>query len=249
MNKFYIQIVFFLLSVSVYLNNTTLAAESVPGKATTSKSINSYPTLEETINAGKFMNEAVLHLIYHVMHGNDYKPCKIDCGPGMSLYKKKEGRTDIKKVYYSVNDSDKYNEIINDIWDPNTPNNFNTGTVKIVRVYNPNLVMIQQRYEEDSKGCQKYFYALAKKIQISEDATVIAMASADINDHNPYNKEYKNEIIENAKLFKTSVDPEDDIINGKLKKTFVNVAGYFIQKFNRRVDIAYVESINGHSSF
>ncbi|SCL88242.1 hypothetical protein PCHDS_000520500, partial [Plasmodium chabaudi adami] len=44
MNKFYIQIAFFLLSVSVYLNNRTLAAEPGPGKSAKTKSKNSYAT-------------------------------------------------------------------------------------------------------------------------------------------------------------------------------------------------------------
>ncbi|SCL95648.1 hypothetical protein PCHDK_000546400, partial [Plasmodium chabaudi adami] len=51
---------------------------------------------------------------------------------------------------------------------------------KIVRVYSPNLVMIQQRYEDPMYGHPKYFYALAKKTQISKDKTIIAMTSANI---------------------------------------------------------------------
>ncbi|CAD2095033.1 fam-a protein [Plasmodium vinckei] len=264
MNIFYIQIVFFLLSVSIYLNNKTIATELAPGKATISNLQNRYSTpeeiyeenkhllctdLNETINAGKLMNETALHLIYHATHVNDYKPFKTKHDNIMASYKKKHGRTDIVKVYYSVNDPNKYDEIINEIWDINIPNTFNTGTVKIVRVYNPNLVMVQQRYKKDSKGHQKYFYALAKKVEISDDATVIAMASANINDYNPYSKENKNAIIENAKLFETNVDSENDIRNGKLKKVFVNITGYLIQKSRKCVDLAYVESIDGHSSF
>ncbi|VEV54917.1 fam-a protein [Plasmodium vinckei vinckei] len=264
MNKFYIQIALFILSIFAYANNETLAAEPDPGNATTSNPNNCYSTpeeiyeenkhllctdLNETINAGKFMNEAVLNLIYHVIYETGYKTFKTKYDNVMSGYKKKHGRTNIIKVYQSYDDPNMYDQLINSIWDPNIPNIFNTGTVKIVRVYNPNLVMVQQRYKQDSKDRQKYFYALAKKVQIADDATVIAMASANINDFNPRNEEYKNAIIENAKLFKTNVSPEDDIINGKLKKVFVNITGYFIQKFRRRVDLAYIESINGHSSF
>ncbi|CAD2089762.1 fam-a protein [Plasmodium vinckei brucechwatti] len=264
MNKFYIQIVFFLLSVSIYLNNKTLATELAPGKATTSNSIKRYSTPEEIyeenkhllcddfneiINAGKFMNEAVLHLIYHATNIKDYKLFKTKHDNAMVSYKKKHDRTDVIKVYYADNNPNKYDDIINEIWDPNIPNTFNKGTVKIARVYNPNLVMVQQRYKKNSKENQKYFYALAKKIQISDDSTVIVMASANINDYNPYNKENKNAIIENAKLFKTNVGPEDDIRNGKLKKVFVNIAGYLIQKSKKCVNLAYVESIDGHSSF
>ncbi|VEV55845.1 fam-a protein [Plasmodium vinckei vinckei] len=264
MNKFYIQIALFILSIFAYANNETLAAEPDPGNATTSNPNNCYSTpeeiyeknkhllctdLNETINAGKFMNEAVLNLIYHIIYETGYKTFKTKHDNGMFVFKKEHGHTNIIKVYQSLGDPKMYDQLINSIWDPNIPNTFNTGTVKIVRVYNPNLVMIQQRYEQDSKDHQKYFYALAKKVQIAEDTIVIVMASADINDSNPCNDEYKNAIIENAKLFKTNVSPEDDIKNGKLKKVFVNITGYFIQKFRKRVDLAYIESINGHSSF
>ncbi|CAD2102058.1 fam-a protein [Plasmodium vinckei] len=92
-----------------------------------------------------------------------------------------------------------YNEIINEIWDSNHVNSFNTDFVK--------------------------------------NTTIIVMASADINDHNPSSKKFKNTIIENVNLFKADIDSEDDIRNGKLRKTFVNIAGYLIKKNT---------TINGH---
>ncbi|CAD2097421.1 fam-a protein [Plasmodium vinckei petteri] len=169
-----------------------------------------------------------------------------------TLYKKKlENKTDVEKIEYSVYDSNQYNEIINKIWDPdhaNPFNPFNPGDVKIVRVYNPNLVMIQHRYKKKSGSSHKYFYAFATKVQISENTTVIAYTSANINDHNPSAKKYENTIVQKANSFKTDINSEEDIRKGKLKKAFVNLAGYYIKNHGMNVDVTYIESIDGHAS-
>ncbi|WBY54842.1 fam-a protein [Plasmodium yoelii yoelii] len=100
-----------------------------------------------------------------------------------------------------------------------------------------------QRYKKKSGHREKYFYALATKVEISKDRTIIVMVSADINDHNPSNKEYKNAIIKNANSFKTDIDSEDDIKQEKLKKAFVNITGYLIQKY-RCVNITYIKFVS-----
>ncbi|ETB61204.1 hypothetical protein YYC_01143 [Plasmodium yoelii 17X] len=76
---------------------------------------------------------------------------------------------------------------------------------------------------------------------------MVVMSSANINDHNPSNKKYQNEIVKSANLFKTDIDSEQDIRKGKLKKTFVNLIGYLIEKKDRYINITYVDSIEGHS--
>ncbi|SCL92272.1 fam-a protein [Plasmodium chabaudi adami] len=265
MNKFYIQIVFFLLSVSVYLNNKTLATEPASGKTTKTKSKNSYATSEEIYeknkellctkpeeikNAEKLMNEATIHLIDHAK--SSYKRVGESSLYKAFLYKKKhDDNTDVVKLIYRKNDPNKYNKIIGKLWDPDIKNLVDPRSTKrkIARVYNPNLVIIQQRYKDSIFGRWKYFYALAKKVQISEDTTVIAMTSANINDDHPSDKEYKNTIIENANLFTTEIDSEEDIKKGKLTKTFLNIGGYIIKKNEEYVLITYVGSINGHTIF
>ncbi|VEV57593.1 fam-a protein [Plasmodium vinckei vinckei] len=263
MNKFYIQIVFFLLSVSVYLNNETLAAEAIRRKNKKSKSKNSYATSEEiyeknkdllctnpkeTKEAEELMNEAVKHLESHVACVGGYKTYTNYNNPDVDLcIKKLENHTDIERIDYMVCGSDKYNDTINEIWDPNHPSPFNNGDVKIARVYNPNLVIIQQRYKKKCGSPQKYFYALATKVQISEITTIIAYVSADINDHNPSKKKYENTIVKKANSFKTNINSEKDIRKGKLKKTFVNLAGYYIQYYKGSTNVTYIGSIDGHS--
>ncbi|EUD74077.1 hypothetical protein YYG_00024 [Plasmodium vinckei petteri] len=260
MNKFYIQIFFFLLTIFLFVNDKTLATEPAPEENTTPESTNRYATSEEiyeqnkhllctnpeeTINAGNLMNEAVKHLEYHAKCKNGYELCgNVFINSTLYYKKKRQNHTDILKVNFKIYPSNQYNDIINRLWDPNGPNFFNRGIAQIGRVYNPNLVMIHQRYKKNCMFRQKYFYALATMVQISKDKTIIVMTSANINDHNPSDKEYKNTIIESANLFKTDIDSDDDIRNGKLKKVFVNIAGYLIEKRGSYIDITYLESVS-----
>ncbi|ETB61216.1 hypothetical protein YYC_01155 [Plasmodium yoelii 17X] len=272
MNKFYVQIALFILTISLYVDNKTLAAEPPPGEDTPLESTHESPleltrhyltseeiyeknkhllcaNPEETTQVIKLMHEAIRHLEYHVTSKYDYKfytqyhPCR------MIFYQKQYGEyTKVRKIEYINDDRDKYNEIVKELWDPDHINFFYKGSAerKIVRVYNQDLVMIQQRSKNQCEPYQKYFYALAAKAEISEDATVIAMTSANINDHHPTNKKYKNALIENANLFKTEIDSEDDIRNGTINKTYVNLIGYLIKKKNNCVNITYIESIAHH---
>ncbi|CAD2090651.1 fam-a protein [Plasmodium vinckei brucechwatti] len=265
MNKFYIQAVLFLLSVFVYASNEILAIDPAPEKKTTSKSKSRYPTSEEIYeknkhvlckcstqarNAAKLMDEAAKHLEHHATDIDNYESCK--AGPNVRefLYKKKhKGHTVIEKIQYTISDSNKYNETINKLWNSGTPNTFDKGSVKIVHMYNPNLVIIQQRYEKDSKGHQKYFYALAANVEISKDKTIIAMTSLGIKDRNDFRREYENPIMENVSSFYAYITPEDDIKNRELEKVLVNLAGYFIEKKGKNIEVTYIESIDGHASF
>ncbi|CAD2110939.1 fam-a protein [Plasmodium vinckei petteri] len=364
MSKFYIQIVFFLLSVSVYLSNKTLATEPAPRNAATLRSIPDKDTSDEVYKkhehllctdpkeikqAIEFKKEAVLKLIHYAIdtnynksheikkpnastdsckkkdkchendpksgkinpntstnsceergeshtndnksheikkpnastdsckkkdkcHENDPKSGKINPNTSTDSCEKKDKYHDIIKVNFQIDDPNKYNKIINKLWDPDYPNSsdhlnssdhsrssknprsskrsnyFDTleAKTKIVRVYNPNLVIIQRRINNPFFGCQKYFYALAAKVEISKDKAVIVMASGNINDHNSQNTiSYKNPIIESANLFEADIDSDEDIKSGKLIKTFVNISGHLIEKKDNCVDITYVTSING----
>ncbi|EUD74051.1 hypothetical protein YYG_01147 [Plasmodium vinckei petteri] len=262
MNKFYIQFVLFLLTISLFVNNKVLATEPTPRKATKRQLKKYCPTPEqiflknknllctnpeETREAIKLMNEAARHLEYHATIKNDYKYMGAYPDYNLNFYEK-EHKDHIKvgKFQYIVRDTNKYNETIDEFWDPDCINflDYKNTKRKIVRVCNPNLVMIQQRYKTWCLDREKYFYALAAKFNVSENKTIIAMTSANINDHNPSKKKYKNTIIESANLFKTDIDSDDDIKNGKLEKAFVNVAGYLIEKKNGETYITYVESVS-----
>ncbi|CDS44053.1 fam-a protein [Plasmodium yoelii] len=204
---------------------------------------------KEIIQAYAYMNKALKHLERHATSKNGYKLYNIYYAYHMLFYKKRyRGHTKIQKVEYIVFDLNKYNEIINEVWDPNSGNYFYPGSVKkkIVRMYTPNLVMIQQRWKKWPWSREKYFYAIAAKFKISKNKTIIVMASANIIDHNRKNKKYfENKIIENENLFQAEIDSEDDIRNGKLKKMFLNLNGYIVEKKNDHIYITYIDSVNG----
>ncbi|CAD2098386.1 fam-a protein [Plasmodium vinckei] len=268
MNKFYIQIVLFLLSISVYVNNKSLAAEPNPGNDTSLRSIpdkdtNSseevseeskellYNDHNETEKAAELMKEAVTQFIYHATTNDGYELCKEYKSYSMVLYKKKhQDDTNVQKLEYKLCNSDRYHKIISKLWDSDRVNSFDIGFIhkKVVRTYNPNLVMIQQRYKTKPRSRQKYFYALATKVEISEGTTIIAMVSVDIIDKNASDKEYKNTIVESANLFKTDITPEDDIKKGKLDKAFLNIGGYLIEKKDKCINMTYLESMDEEDS-
>ncbi|ETB62130.1 hypothetical protein YYC_01105 [Plasmodium yoelii 17X] len=273
MNKFYIQIVFFLLIIPLYVNNKTLATELVPKKDTkhkskkntTFKSIKYYPTYDntkeiyqknkhllytdpkETINAYKFMNDALKQLEHHAT-SKGYTRCGGIPSKNIVFYKKKHrGHTKILKAEYLIYDTNQYNELLNELWDPDCDQYINKDHVKkkIVRMYTPNLVMIQQRCKKHPWSREKYFYAIAAKYKISKNKAIFVMASANIIDHNRKNKKYfENKIVESANLFQAEVDSEDDIRNGKIKKTFVNLSGYIVEKRKDRIYVIYIDSMN-----
>ncbi|EUD71203.1 hypothetical protein YYG_03836 [Plasmodium vinckei petteri] len=141
------------------------------------------------------MNEAVTHLEHHATGKDDYELFKRYYFYSMALYKKKY-------------EDHIYNEIITSLWNPDHLYFFDIISVEI---------MLQQRYKDSIFARWKYFYALAEKVEI-EDAAIIVMTSANINDHNKNKDSYKNTIIENANLFKTDIDSEDYIRKGELKK-------------------------------
>ncbi|SCL93912.1 fam-a protein [Plasmodium chabaudi adami] len=324
MNKFYIQIALFLLSVSVYLSNKTLATEPAAGNPPKIKSKNSHVTVsvymndnplatesaleiakkikskdryatvsvymnnkplptepapekpkkirskdryatseeiyeknkdllctnpEEIQNAEKLMNEAVEHLKYHATSKKGYKAISFIHRNKMIFFKKKhQGHTEVVKATYRKMDTNRYNQIVGRLWDPDIIDllDYNHTKRKVARVYNPNLVIIQQRYKKWPWSHPKYFYALAKKAQLSKYESVIVMTSANIIDHHPSDKEYKNTIIESANSFTTEIDSEDDIRSGKLKKTFVRLSGYLIQECQTYVGITFISSIDGN---
>ncbi|WBY56212.1 fam-a protein [Plasmodium yoelii yoelii] len=182
--QFYIQIIFFLLSISIYVNNTTLAAEPVPGEDAAPELTYHYLTSEEiyeknthllctdpkeTIKADEVMNEAVELLKYHATSIDDYELCDNNTDNSMLFYNKRhQGYINVEKIEYKINNLNKYNELVNQLWDPDSNLLLNKFSVKrkIVRLYSPNLVMIQHRCKIWPWSRRKYFYALSAKYKV-----------------------------------------------------------------------------------
>ncbi|CXI58986.1 fam-a protein [Plasmodium berghei] len=258
MNKRYINIIFTFLSLLGHMNNKAFASEYGPNNVPStpasnysdekSKQVTSLLCTdpEETKKATEIMNEAIMLLQYHATSTEDYSLLhKHD--DGSSEYFKKHGNADIHKFNHKLPNPDSYDSIINILFNYECNQKIGISTVKekIVREYTPNLVMVQQRYKNSDLSFQGYYYALSKKYKISNDTTVIALASANINDHNIADQKiYKNDILESANSFKTDIDSEEDIRKGKLKKMFVNLSGCLIRKKLNYIEITHISSMN-----
>ncbi|EAA16643.1 hypothetical protein [Plasmodium yoelii yoelii] len=122
--------------------------------------------------------------------------------------------------------------------------NYNFFSGKVARSYNQNLLMILKFYKNNMLSSPRYFHALAKKAQISENTTIIVMASGNINDNNLFNRKiYKNKLLKSMNSFETSIDLDDDIKNRYFKKTFVNLCGYMITKKPNHVNVTFINSV------
>ncbi|EUD69577.1 hypothetical protein YYG_05209, partial [Plasmodium vinckei petteri] len=120
----------------------------------------------EITNAVKLMNEAATHLEHHATTEDCYELWKQNRYYNISFSIKKHGDGYVQRINLKYYHDHTYNEIVNMLWDPALANVFNPHFVKrkIARVYNPNLVIIRQRYKSRFGGPMKYFYALAAKI-------------------------------------------------------------------------------------
>ncbi|SCL99821.1 fam-a protein [Plasmodium chabaudi adami] len=201
----------------------------------------------ETKKAIEVMDEAVQFLKYYATTKAGYKYHSTS-NDGVDVYYRNNGNnTYVEKCKIKISNSNRYDDIIYMLWDPNGPRKFDPGFIngKVVRSYNRNLFMVLKFYKNETLSSERYFYALAKKVHISEDTTIIVMSSGNINDHNSFNtKTFKNKIVESMNSFKTSVDLDDDIRNRYYKKTFVHLSGYLIKKKDDHVDVTFVNSMD-----
>ncbi|VEV55384.1 fam-a protein [Plasmodium vinckei vinckei] len=143
-----------------------------------------------------------------------------------------------------------YDDIVKILWDPNGAQQFDGNFIngKFVRIYSPNLVMVQLRSRSLVGLAQEYLYALAHKVKVSENETIIVHASANINDHNDtYEYGYRNAILESANSFQTEIESEEDIRNGEIVKTYINLFGCIIKKEDDCVNLTCVNSIDVES--
>ncbi|CAD2084357.1 fam-a protein, fragment [Plasmodium vinckei brucechwatti] len=211
MNKFYIQIVFFLLSIFIYTNNKTLATGLTPKEQN---------------------NKTRVNVLTPKEHNNKTL--------ATNLITKEQ----IDKILASgLTPREQCNKIIDTILNPEEQN-------KGPRIH----VLTPEEHarinaEIDKKQTNEITKTKAKPKKACytpEERNIIVIASANINDGYPSNKEYKNTIVESANSFKTDIDSEDDIRNGQLEKKILNIAGYLIEKFRKCVEVTYIEVIDGN---
>ncbi|CAD2088345.1 fam-a protein [Plasmodium vinckei brucechwatti] len=201
----------------------------------------------ETDKATSVMDEAVNLLKYYATTNNGFKYYSTT-NSGINIYYRNNGNgSSIEKCQFEISNPDKYDDIINILWDPNGPRKFDPSFIhgKVARSYNRNLLMVLKFYRNNMLLSERYFYALAKKAHISEDTTIIVMSSGNVNDHNPSSKKgYANRVLGSINSFKTSVDFDNDVMSGYYKRSFVNLSGYLIKKENNHVNVTIVSSMD-----
>ncbi|CAD2092339.1 fam-a protein [Plasmodium vinckei brucechwatti] len=164
---------------------------------------------------------------------------------GISIHFKRVNDTDIGRLEFTIPNPNSYNGVINMLWDPNGEKNFNMTFIggSISRMYNKNLVIVQHRY----KGMvwNRYYHAIANKVELSRDETAIVLVSSDMNDHSALTyKNYINSIVESANTFTPDIDSEEDIRSAKLNKFYINLIAFFIKREANGVKITHLSSID-----
>ncbi|VTZ66775.1 fam-a protein [Plasmodium chabaudi chabaudi] len=270
MNIEYTKTIFLLLSLFVYVSNETLGEKTAkdialgniaPKISTLTLENDGLSTRlengddiictnpEEITTAAEVMDEAVTLLRHHAANKDDYSLYHSE--KNANLYFTKPGNPEAGKLSIIIQDPNKYDDIVTLLSHPNGAKYFDESFIsgKISRLYNANFALLQQRYRGRIGSLKKYFYALMKKVNVTSKETIIAYVPTDINDNsNPNNKNYNNTVLKKANSLKININSEEDIRNGKLKKTFSNVFGYIIKKEIDHINITYVKFVEGSYS-
>ncbi|CAD2111638.1 fam-a protein [Plasmodium vinckei] len=247
MNIGYIKIVLTLLSVAGFMQNIAFASESESiTNSSNEENMDDFPiSPKEAKQAVNVMAEALYLAREYAKLTKDYKLHSKKYGA--TLHFKKVNDTDVGRLEFKIHNSDNYADIVNTLWDINSAKNFDDEFIggTLSRIYDQNLVIVQQRYKSHLKSWQRYYHALANKVESSEDETVILLVSSDMNDHygDPIHK-YVNPIVESANSFKPDINSQEDIREGNIFKMFVNLVAFFIKKETGCVKVTYISSID-----
>ncbi|CAD2109189.1 hypothetical protein YYG_05048 [Plasmodium vinckei petteri] len=262
MNKIYMKTVFSLLTLFTYVSNKALGSELTSSKIMLSNSLKNpviydpdeiyeknkhryLPDPEDENHAKEIMDEARTMFLQFVEDKSSFKFYGT-YDDNTSLYFMKYNDKYVGKIHTKIHCPHTYNEIVKLLWDPNGEKEYNNNFIrgKVGCAYNPNLLLIQQRYRNGLMGSQDYFYALALKHQVSNNTTMIVKASANIKDHNRHKKNNENLLIKSANLFKFEIDHDEDIITGRLNHLVVDLSGYIITKNKEYVEIIHIDSFH-----
>ncbi|SCN60010.1 fam-a protein [Plasmodium chabaudi chabaudi] len=192
---------------------------------------------EEVEKVAKLMSESAAILQKKIESTDDFRN---DVNhEGARLFRKQD-ETDTGKMEITIENPDAYDGIKTTLWNPNSPQNTDPSFLmgQVVRVYNPNLMMIQQCYTSGGHSAVKYFHYFAQKIEVSKDKTIMVYFSTNKTDINDSVERNMGILIDIAYSLKPDCDYEEEF-----KNNYVNLSGYFINKDDTKIDITYLDSI------
>ncbi|SBS88447.1 fam-a protein [Plasmodium malariae] len=200
---------------------------------------------EEIKKVNEIITEADKLLYKFAVEDNDYnKYSSID--KESHLYFKKVKNTDVGKLSLIFHDSSKLEKLIRVIWDENGTKKFDPHFIegKILRVYDKDLILIQQSYKGTLGNEGRYFYTLAHKKKINSESYIITCVSLNVNDNNKKGKSsFVNPFISSVNSFSIDIECDQEIMNSSLKKMFINLSGYYIKKENTSMKLTYISSV------
>ncbi|GAW82450.1 fam-a protein [Plasmodium gonderi] len=161
------------------------------------------------------------------------------------LYFKKVNNVDVGKLTLIFRDCTKLEKLIQIIWDENGTKKFDPHFIegKILRVYNKDLILLQQSYKGTLGNEGRYFYILAHKKKLNKDTYLIACASVNVNDNKKNQSSFKNPFISSASSFSLNIECDEQIKSSSLRKMFINVSGYYIKREDTCLNCTYISSI------
>ncbi|SCL89251.1 fam-a protein [Plasmodium chabaudi adami] len=192
---------------------------------------------EEIEKVTKLMSESAAILQKQIESTDDFRNYLNH--EGARLFRKQD-ETDTGKMEITIENPDAYDGIKTTLWNPNSPQNTDPRFLmgQVVRVYNPNLMMIQQCYTSGGHSSVKYFHYFAHKIEVSKDKTIMVYFSTNKSDINDSVERNMGILIDIAYSLKRDCNYEEEF-----KNNYVNLSGYFINKDDTKIDITYLDSI------
>ncbi|EUD69285.1 hypothetical protein C922_00148 [Plasmodium inui San Antonio 1] len=161
------------------------------------------------------------------------------------VYFKKVNNVDVGKLTLVFHDATKLEKLIEIIWDENGTKKFDPHFIegKILRVYNKDLILLQQSYKGTLGNEGRYFYILAHKKKVNKDTYLIACASINVNDYKKNQNTFRNPFISSVNSFSLDIECDETIKNSPLRKMFINVSGYYIRREGPCLNFTYISSI------
>ncbi|KEG00739.1 hypothetical protein YYE_04570 [Plasmodium vinckei vinckei] len=203
---------------------------------------------DETEIAIKHANEAVTLLLKLYESSVDDYSLYFTQNENITIYSKKHGNVDIRKFHATIPSAFKYSNVIKKLWDFDNTQKLDDKFINgnVVRVYIQNLIIMEQSTIAHTHSSPQKKYAIAAKVKVSNDTTVILCPSRTLNhlclaDEKPNMKE----ILENTRSIEDDIDAEE-----ALSKLGANIAGFVVKRGgDNQVHVTYINAIydDGHS--
>ncbi|VWU49787.1 fam-a protein [Hepatocystis sp. ex Piliocolobus tephrosceles] len=208
---------------------------------------------DEEISKVKDIMQEVEQVLLFFANNNKiyYKYYEVD-EDDTTLHFTEYNNVDVGKLVFYINDILKFENLLDIIWNENGSKFFDPNFLngRIRRVYDNNLILLQQTYKGSFGNEGRYFYLLAQNTQLNANTYVISCVSLNVNDNYPKNKKKKfhNPLVPKVNNFSLDLECDENIKNSKLVKMFINLSGYLIEKKDNHIKVTYVCSINLNTS-